>query len=1085
MRQPNLTDKPDWVLLYIKIWLYMKLTKDNIIEFLQSRLNNGVYVSRLITNNWSYYIKKSELTDDDFKSLLSFITTNAVVVKKRNGEYETVIEPESTTKYIIDIQAGDGGTTSPNGFTEVPEGGDLIIVFIPNEGYKADTIVIDGSKYQVSGDNYTMKNIMSNHDVEVDFRRITCYIIASSTTGGSLSPNGTVEVPYGDSRNFIIHPNTGFTISDVLVDGTSVGTVSSYNFANVTSDHTIEVSFDKLPTYNIFASADIYGSISPQGNVTVYEGGSQKFTITPNTARQIDSVLVDGQNVGAVSSYTFSNVREDHTISASFKIATYPIGTSVEGSGGTISPGGTQYVEYAGSKTFEIIPNTGYQINQVIINKYDHVYEQDVTQQVINNNNTYTFTNVTRPQSITASFRTETYTITPTCDGYSTINPDYMMTVNHGGSCTFTMGVKNPSEYEIANVLVDGQNVGAVSSYTFSNVTANHTINVTSQRKSGGTYTIQFINESGDTMIFYPESSGTYTVKSGQSPDGVEGKLWIGYTNQSQPYLIVTDNGNDISTLWSDDGGWWGMDIASYQPFASVTENHTVRVSTSATPPTPPVTAGTVTQQTYPIKNGTVEPSGKIVTLDPNGKNYFTFAPNANYKIKSIDIDKVDVTSTVVANGGIYKFNDPTKNYLMSVEFRKGGSTYQISVTSGKFGTVSPSTSNVPKHLNCAIVITPDEGYTINEVIDNNVDVTANVDSDGVYLITDVTDNHNVGVSFDLIPAGGTVTQKTYPIKNGAVDPDGETVTLDLKGKNYFTFAPNEGYAISSVVIDNVDVTNTVDVNGNIYKFNDPTRNYLMDVGFATTGKKTYAVSAVTKDSTGKVSPSSTNIKEGDNCAIVITPNRGYRIKQVDDNSVDVTANVDGDGVYLITNVNEAHNVLVGFEEGAPLGIVEVDNKINNGSIVPNGNVILNPDTTNVFSFIPDYKYELGYAEYDKVDITSDVIAAGGIFEITNTSGTDHQLTATFNSTATSGWTLTVNNKGNCTTVPSGTVEVVKSSNVSIVIRPDEGYYISDITVNGHSDMKNVDVRSDGVGIYTINSIASDTTILVSCDQIK
>ena len=74
----------------------MKLTKDNIIEFLNSRLSNGVYVSRLITNNFYNYLVKPELTDDDFKTLISFMTTNGVIVKNSNGEYETSDGPEPT-----------------------------------------------------------------------------------------------------------------------------------------------------------------------------------------------------------------------------------------------------------------------------------------------------------------------------------------------------------------------------------------------------------------------------------------------------------------------------------------------------------------------------------------------------------------------------------------------------------------------------------------------------------------------------------------------------------------------------------------------------------------------------------------------------------------------------------------------------------------------------------------------------------------------------------------------------------------------------------------------------------------------------
>ena len=71
-------------------------------------------------------------------------------------------------------------------------------------------------------------------------------------------------------------------------------------------------------TYTITASTGPHGSISPSGDITVNQGSDKSFTIAPDAGYQIADVLVDGSSVGAVSSYTFTNVTEDHTISATF-----------------------------------------------------------------------------------------------------------------------------------------------------------------------------------------------------------------------------------------------------------------------------------------------------------------------------------------------------------------------------------------------------------------------------------------------------------------------------------------------------------------------------------------------------------------------------------------------------------------------------------------------------------------------------------------------------------------------------------------------------------------------------------------------
>ena len=70
--------------------------------------------------------------------------------------------------------------------------------------------------------------------------------------------------------------------------------------------------------YTIAATAGEGGSITPAGEVSVKEGASQTFAIAAQEGYAIADVLVDGQSVGAVDSYTFENVTANHTIAALF-----------------------------------------------------------------------------------------------------------------------------------------------------------------------------------------------------------------------------------------------------------------------------------------------------------------------------------------------------------------------------------------------------------------------------------------------------------------------------------------------------------------------------------------------------------------------------------------------------------------------------------------------------------------------------------------------------------------------------------------------------------------------------------------------
>lgn len=71
--------------------------------------------------------------------------------------------------------------------------------------------------------------------------------------------------------------------------------------------------------YTITAEAGDGGSISPSGRVSVTAGANRTFTITADDGYEIADVIVDDESVGAVSSYTFKNVRANHTIKVIFK----------------------------------------------------------------------------------------------------------------------------------------------------------------------------------------------------------------------------------------------------------------------------------------------------------------------------------------------------------------------------------------------------------------------------------------------------------------------------------------------------------------------------------------------------------------------------------------------------------------------------------------------------------------------------------------------------------------------------------------------------------------------------------------------
>jgi hypothetical protein len=250
--------------------------------------------------------------------------------------------------------------------------------------------------------------------------------------------------------------------------------VTSYTFTNVTASHTITATFAQNEWFIIDASAGANGSISPSGRGSVLGGTNWKFTITPAAGYRVADVAIDGVSKGALTSYTFYGVQAPHTISASFTLNVYTIRASVTNwdysvpVNGNITVNGSAppaAVNAGASITYAITPNAGYKVYSVLV---DGAQKGGIT--------SYTFTNVQANHTIAAYVRPITFTITATAGIGGRISPSGVNPVNSGESMTFTITPR--AGYDVDSVLVDGAPVGAVSTYPFTNVTTNHTINV-------------------------------------------------------------------------------------------------------------------------------------------------------------------------------------------------------------------------------------------------------------------------------------------------------------------------------------------------------------------------------------------------------------------------------------------------------------------------------------------------------------------------------------------------------------------------------------------------------------------------------
>ena len=144
--------------------------------------------------------------------------------------------------------------------------------------------------------------------------------LCSEVTGSSC----TMPLPTASSTNLSGSPLASSQFSGW--SGDCVGTGDC--LLSMNANHTVTALFT-VKAYTITASAEANGSISLSGDTTVTYGGSQSYSITPNSGYVIAAVTIDGnpQTVANRSAfnYTFSNVTESHTISATFAVATYSV----------------------------------------------------------------------------------------------------------------------------------------------------------------------------------------------------------------------------------------------------------------------------------------------------------------------------------------------------------------------------------------------------------------------------------------------------------------------------------------------------------------------------------------------------------------------------------------------------------------------------------------------------------------------------------------------------------------------------------------------------------------------------------------
>ncbi len=588
------------------------------------------------------------------------------------------------TKFTITVTQSANGAISPN-TKDVDQGNNQTFTITPNTGYSIATLIVDGSSVPVAS-SCTFSNVQAAHSITATFAINNYTLTVVQGADGVISP-GTTNVNYGASQTFTITPNTGYSIASLTVDGSSVTIAASYTFSNINTNHTITATFT-VSALTITVTQNSKGVISP-GTTNVNYGASQTFTITPNVGYSITSLIVDGSTIQADSTYTFSNITTAHFISATFANK-FDI-TVVQGADGVISPGTTN-VNYGASQTFTITPNTGYSIASLTVDGSSTAPAS-----------TYTFSNVTAAHSISATF-TNTFTVTVIQSTNGQISPGTLI-ANYDSNTIFTISASNG--YHITDVVVDGISQGAIALYTFTNIQTAHNI------------TASF----GINQYIITVTVGVY----GSSNLASQTVNW----GTSLNFVLTPNPGYHVSDVKIN-----GTSIGMPESFATnITGNTSVDVNFAANTCSFTINSGT---------HGSVNPGNQTVNWGTS--LILTVTPEVGYHV-----------SDIIVNGSSF-------GALTSYSFTATGpttiaatfaiDTFIITVIQGDNGFISPSTTNANYGDSQTFTITPSNGYSLSSlVIDGSQVAVASS-----YTFSNVQAAHSITAIFALISTSPTPT---------------------------------------------------------------------------------------------------------------------------------------------------------------------------------------------------------------------------------------------------------------------------------------------------------------------------------------
>ena len=390
-------------------------------------------------------------------------------------------------------------------------------------------------------------------------KRTISYLFAKTYTinvttdyGSSVSGSYPDTVVEGSNKYLHISKRQGYKLTSVILDDSSQtipsqteasGEVMTISLENITSNHNLVVTSEPFK-YTITTSAGSNGSITP--SATVNYGSSKTINMSPNTGYEVNEVIVDGINKGKITTYTFNNITDNHTISVTFKKLDeqkFTVNcTTVQNGNISVSPTSAT----AGTKiTIYVNPSEGYRLKQI-----------DSSPNVTINNNQFTMPaqNVTLTP-VFEQIEVQTYAITVGTSEHGTATASH---TSASAGTTITMTATPGQGYVLKSYatqpfvsVVNGQFVMPSSPITVtpifdvaSVVKTSYDIYVSTETTDRGDVSVTGVDETKGIISIRAEAEPGYRFSEWEISNGV---CFLSSPYTSETLMIIQDS--DVSVV--------------------------------------------------------------------------------------------------------------------------------------------------------------------------------------------------------------------------------------------------------------------------------------------------------------------------------------------------------------------------------------------------------------------------------------------------------------------------------------------------------------------------------------------------------